>query len=160
MERGGTCDLIDVYDPERDWGPDHSIICASRRRAGKSVLAQHLLARVHHQWDAGILLFSNTHDGWPGIAPNRRMAFSDAAIGLVIKRQEALLQRNMKLPRAERRPENLLVILDDVVDSKEMSSSPNLTALFVRGRHLKIGVLYLTQHFTARGTTMQRRNCD
>ena len=43
--------------------------------------------------------------------------------------------------KPDKKIKNILLILDDVVSDKNFQQSPSLKKLFVRGRHINIGII-------------------
>ena len=144
--------------------PDHpSIAIIGKRRSGKSILLKSICYEYFKRKIAYVYVFSQTSqvngyfDKW---IPDK-FIFSDIneeVLENIITRQEALTKMNRSLPKHRQEKIYTLLIFDDI-GLNDARYSRLLHKIFLQGRHLSIGCVFLIQDATMI-SRVQRDNLD
>jgi hypothetical protein len=146
---------FDKYE-KRNIDPASTILITASRRSGKTYYAKYLVKKIKNLYSL-IICFTNTKNSgqWNSILDNDNIidGYDPEIIEMIYKRNRILKQ---KAPKANR---NVLIIFDDVIDNKKIKNDDMVESLFIRGRHDKIGVIFITQKLTRVSPTI-RENSD
>ena len=155
-----------ILTAEIDIKPSSTIVICAKRNEGKSVLAKHLLHRLVQQMKVDVVyLFSPTEtlshsfDCLPKVCVVN--TFDLRFIEKVLSAQEKAI-RKTKQGKDDPAIAQILFIFDDMLASVVQGSHEQLllNRLFATSRHLKVGVMVLSQ--TTRGlfSPALRQNTD
>ena len=118
-----------------------AVLLSGKRGSGKTVLARDLLEKEGHRF-SNIFLFSPTekinHDYEGLVKPNCIYEkWSDKWCKQLFDKQASIPKDKMK---------NILIICDDLGSESDLNTHPDFVKVFVRGRHLKIAIIFLAQY--------------
>ena len=149
--------------------PEHpAVLFASMRRSGKTHMLGHILHALHRNekfaWDV-CLLFSETstvQNSFRYIPKGFHYPKleNDVITNMLTKQQESIDRWRKFGKPPNRRPARVLVILDDVISSKQLYYSPPLISLFTQGRHSHVSIFLLSQSLVGAVPPNIRSNCD
>jgi hypothetical protein len=126
--------------------PSSTILIVGSRRAGKTTYGKYLLSKIKEFYGL-VIVFTHTKDSeqWDDLVEpdNIFEGYNPEVIDGLIERYKTLKK---KAPDANR---NVLVIFDDIIDDKRIRSDDKIESLFIRGRWLHIGVMFLTQYLNS-----------
>lgn len=155
LDENIRCDVSDlpIYDfnklPE-----NFSMIIASKRRSGKSVLCNYLLHPIRKRFDEAYLLSttalyqSDIYSMIPKI--NRFNTFDEGVLENIKESQCKMVEFNQRLEVDKRKYNKVLVVLDDVIQDPKVRKSEILNWYFTAGRHLHISIICISQTISAR----------
>lgn len=158
---------------EADWSQiandiEHpAIIISACRRSGKTFLTRdilHTMCKVSKP-DVAILFSetSNFNDSYDFIPDKFKYnKFDQEKVSQFIEEQEKIMKQyksRQKKRCCKEDPPSILMIFDDVAHDRTVFHSPTLGKLFILGRHIRISVIFLTQHLHALSPKM-RNNAD
>lgn len=151
-----------LFDPN-NLKPDGTVIAVGKRRTGKSWLFRDLMWHMRDTIPAGIVI-SQTDElnkFWRQYIPAKYIFkhYDPAILDAVFLRQKAILN-DPRLSEEERDAKApFFILLDDVISDHNIRYDPNITELFVAGRHYRLFVLITTQYAKAITPTL-RSNAD
>lgn len=168
-----------LLDPRDALGPEEiirrlpkywAISVASKRNSGKSYLCRQLVQDLIKKKQVDIVLVlsgtADLNDDWDFLPKGCVIDFSEAVLHRVWNRQKKLvLERNAKktagvkekdLPKVE----HVLIVLDDCLAEPEAVRSPIIRAYYIKGRHICVSILVISQHTSLLLTTIIRGNSD
>ena len=132
-----------------------AIACCSKRNTGKTMLISCLIQELVKQKKADLVLVmsqtAGVNDDYWFINPRLRQTFSE----LTIKK---LMDRQGKVKKGQR--EQVLLVLDDVLSSKEAENSRFIKRLYTLGRHYDISVILISQTSNVALTPAIKQNSD
>lgn len=145
------------------------ICILAQSNSGKTVLIINLLQKVYLKKYDDIFIIShsiNLDPNWNNIRgkipdENLKDEYNEDEVKKIIDRH--LKIREKQKEAGKRRLGQLLVVLDDVIDNKDVISSKMdsiLTSLFIRGRHLGISVWFSSQKYKTAIPRIIRLNCS
>jgi hypothetical protein len=128
------------------------------RRTGKTHAVSVLLEQIKHRFDFAYL-FSNTallHKGQEGeldfemiVDDAKFEGFDEEVLKRIVARQRAVLMHNNNTPKkADKKPNQTLLIFDDFVHETAIRYSKIFTELPVLGRHFQVSVICLSQGYS------------
>jgi len=145
-----------------------AIIISACRRSGKTYLTRDILHKMGpiYKWDVAIL-FSETADfnsDFDYIPEQFKYNHLDQdLLGKFIEQQEKTMKQHKAMKKRnksyDKEPSSVLVIFDDVAHDKKVFHSEKIGKLFILGRHIKMSVIFLTQHLHALAPKF-RNNAD
>lgn len=149
------CTRLLWFEPENV--PKHfAAVLYGQRRSGKTTWLKWFLWAKQHDYDRVVCFSSTNFKGEFQEYMNHKLCFN----GYDPYALQGVLDVQAKTPKDKR--ENVLVILDDVLDSEQLfrrrGKNPLVTA-YTMGRHYGISVLMCTQYAKCIPTSW-RRNCD
>ena len=117
----------------------------AKRNSGKSCLLKHLVESERHKF-AKIFVVCPTEkiNRFYSDIVNDECIYDTYEEKFVDKLINKMTEINSNKPQKERK--NILLILDDCVSDHNFHQSPSLKKLFVRGRHINIGVIITFQY--------------
>ena len=145
-----------------------AIIISACRRSGKTYLTRDILNKMGPilKWDCALLVsetsdFNSDFDYIP-----EQFKYNHLDQDLIqkfveqqektMKQYKAMKQKNQSY---DKEPSSILMIFDDVAHDKKVFHSEVLGKLFILGRHVRISVIFLTQHLHALAPKF-RNNAD
>ena len=154
------------FDPisfSNDVTDGFTVMLCAQRRTGKTVLVTDLVARMQkvRTWKE-VLLFSETansqRDAFPFVPEQNRIDHLDLGkLDELFKSQEQ--KKQLFTAGSLKAPHRVLVIADDVINSKAARDKGTFNRLFTQGRHFYIDVFSISQ--TVKGFhPMARSNAD
>jgi hypothetical protein len=145
------------------------IAILAQSASGKTVLIINMLQKVYLKLYDDIIIIShsiNIDPTWNSIKDkipqDNLLAEYDEAL-LREKIETHLKIREMQKKNKKRRLGQMLVVLDDIIDSHEITHAKTdsiLTTLFVRGRHSGVSVWFSSQKFKTAIPRIVRLNCS
>ena len=145
-----------------------SIIISSCRRSGKTHLTREIMYHMGKVYKVDLcLLFSNTASYNPDFEYVSEFYKYDGLDEALLKKFVNQQKETMKLHRAmtkknksyNKQPPKPAIIFDDVAHEKNLFYSDVIGELFIMARHIKVMVVFLTQHLNALSPKM-RNNAD
>lgn len=141
----------------------------AQSNSGKTVLIINMLQKVYLKLYDDIYIIShsiNLDKNWDNIRnkipeENLKDEYDEEDLRKIVDRH--LKIREKQKEAGKRKLGQLLVVLDDVIDNKEIISSKMdslLTTLFIRGRHLGISVWFSSQKYKTAIPRIIRLNCS
>lgn len=135
------------------------------RNRGKSLLIQNLLERkdmlkeVFKLPNYVIIISPNIDvngdfDNVKGKNVYKYDAYNPDLINHLISTQKEIIEKHGRKKCSE-----ILIVLDDVLDSGALNNRSAIEKIFTRGRHVNINVILVSQHLNRISRTM-RLNCD
>ena len=132
-----------------------AIACCSKRNTGKTMMISVLIQELVKQGKADlVMVMSQTvgvNDDYWFINPRLRQPFNEATI-------KKLMDRQSKVKKSER--EQCLLVLDDVLSSKDAENSRFIKRLYTLGRHYDISVILISQTSNVALTPAIKQNSD
>ena len=132
-----------------------AIAVCSRRNTGKTMMISVLIQELVKQGKADlVLVMSQTvgvNDDYWFINPRLRQPFNEDTI-------KKLMDRQSKVKKGER--QQCLLILDDVLSSKDAENSRFIKRLYTLGRHYDISVVLISQTSNVALTPAIKQNSD
>ncbi len=145
-----------------------AIIISACRRSGKTFLTRQIMYEIGkvHKPDL-VILFSETadfNDDFDYISPYYKYnRYDEDVLAGIIEQQEKTMkifrQQKKRNKNFNKTPAKIYIIFDDVAHDHTLFYSEAISKLFVLGRHINIGVVYLTQHL-ASISPKQKKNAD
>ena len=145
------------------------ICILAQSNSGKTVLIINMLKKVYLKIYDDIYIIShsiNLDRNWDSIRgdipdENLKSEYDEDDLKKIVDRHLAIREKQREAKK--RRLGQLLVVLDDVIDNKDVISSKMdslLTTLFIRGRHLGISVWFSSQKYKTAIPRIIRLNCS
>jgi hypothetical protein len=135
--------------------PPFAMAVASKRNTGKTMMISVLIQELVKQGKADlVLVMSQTvgvNDDYWFINPRLRQPFNEDTI-------KKLMDRQSKVKKGER--QQCLLILDDVLSSKDAENSRFIKRLYTLGRHYDISVVLISQTSNVALTPAIKQNSD
>ncbi len=132
-----------------------AIAVCSRRNTGKTMMISVLIQELVKQGKADlVMVMSQTvgvNDDYWFINPRLRQPFNEATI-------KKLMDRQSKVKKSDR--EQCLLVLDDVLSSKDAENSRFIKRLYTLGRHYDISVILISQTSNVALTPAIKQNSD
>lgn len=131
-----------------------SMVISAPRRSGKTHLIRNILHTmgIYCKWDL-IILYSETalfNADYAYIPDRFKFDHYDSEhLGQIIKQQSDNMIQYKKQKMKGKKPPKILIILDDCISGSKIMYDENIAKLYTLGRHLKISVIFLTQHLNA-----------
>lgn len=148
--------------------PSPAIIISACRRSGKTFLTRDILHKMCKiSRPDCVLLFSETADFNSDFdyVPEqfKYNSLDQDLVKKFVDQQEKTMKQyksmKKKHPNYDKEPSSVVMIFDDVAHDKKVFHSEILGKLFILGRHIRIGVVFLTQHLHALAPKF-RNNAD
>lgn len=153
------------FNPQ-DLPDSFTMLVSAPRGSGKTHLLKHVLRDIRSRFKHAYL-FSETaflQEGAYEYIPGQNIynGFDEFAIDEICNRQKDIRERNKSLKKKFRIYNPVLIVLDDVVNDKNLQKSAALKNLFTLGRHMDISVCILLQNLSSRDgvSTIIRKNVD
>ena len=144
----------------REWDPETTpenffILISAKRRAGKSWLVRHILKPLKHRFKHAYLFSETAHLQDPNpfdFIPdsNKYDHFDEEILLQMIRNQNMIKEKNLKLKKSLQLPNPILIVLDDVITGPQIRLSKALKALATQGRHSNVSVICLSQTISAK----------
>lgn len=145
------------------------ICILAQSNSGKTVLIINMLKKVYLKLYDDIYIIShsiNLDKNWDSIRgdipdENLKDEYEEADLKKIIDRHLKIREKQREAKK--RKLGQLLIVLDDVIDNKDVISSKMdslLTTLFIRGRHLGISVWFSSQKYKTAIPRIIRLNCS
>ena len=145
------------------------ICILAQSNSGKTVLIINMLKKVYLKIYDDIYIIShsiNLDRNWDSIRgdipdENLKSEYDEDDLKKIVDRHLAIREKQREAKK--RRLGQLLVVLDDVIDNKDVISlkmDSLLTTLFIRGRHLGISVWFSSQKYKTAIPRIIRLNCS
>jgi hypothetical protein len=154
-ESDGDADVMSVEDLSDMIKTPFSMAVASKRCTGKtmmvSVLIQHL---VYARKIDMVLVMSQTahvNDDYWFISPRLRQPFSEPIL-------KKLMDKQASVKKGKR--DQILLVLDDVLSTKEAEHSRFIKRLYTLGRHYDISIILISQTSNVALTPAIKQNAD
>jgi len=131
-----------------------SMIISAPRRSGKTHLIRDILFKMgqYCKWDL-IILYSETalfNVDYDYISDKFKFDHYDSEhLEKIINQQSHNMIKYKKQKMKGKQPPKILIILDDCISGNKILYDENIAKLYTLGRHLKISVIFLTQHLNA-----------
>ena len=117
----------------------------AKRNSGKSCLLKHLVESERHKFSKIFVVCPTEKiNRFYSDIVNDECIYDTYEEKFVDKLINKMTELNSNKPQKERK--NILLILDDCVSDHNFHQSPSLKKLFVRGRHINIGVIITFQY--------------
>lgn len=152
-------EFVDISNIKQ-WDPktipeNFFILISAKRRAGKSWLVRHLLKPIKDRFKHAYLFSETAHLQDPNpfdFIPdcNKFDHFDEEVIDQMLKNQNMIKEKNMKMKKSLQLPNPILIVLDDVISGPEIRKSRALKSLATQGRHSNVSVICLSQTISAK----------
>lgn len=132
-------------------------ILVAKRKSGKSVLLKHLVECERNEfYKIWVICPTESVNGFYSDIVPKECIFDEYNEEWV----ESLIQNMTKYHQDKnKKPKNVLLILDDCVSDVRLASSKSFSKIFTRGRHIHLGIIVTTQYLNLVPPTC-RNNAD
>ena len=151
----GDPDILSVSDLADMIKTPTSIAIASKRNTGKTMLVSVLIQELVNKGKVDVVLVmsqtAHVNDDYWFISPRLRQPFSEQVLKKLLDKQAGI---------AKEKRQQVLLVLDDVLSSKEAETSRFIKKLYTLGRHYDISVALISQTSNVALTPAIKQNAD
>lgn len=160
-----------VKESFKSFNPDDlplhfTFMSASPRGSGKTHALRHILTKIKSRFNHAYI-FSETapvQEDVYNFVPKEHLFdhFDESAMSQIFNKQKEIYERNKGLKEKDKIKNDILIVIDDCINSKEFQHSAVLKNLFTLGRHYHISVVILLQNLSSRdgASVILRKNAD
>lgn len=164
-------EIVTVTESFRQFNPEDlpnnfTFICASPRGSGKSYAMKHILGKIKKRFNHAYV-FSETasvqEDAYDFVPKENLFdSYDENAMRKIFDKQKEIGARNFGLKEKDKIKNDILIVLDDVITSKEFQNSKVAKEVFVQGRHVHISIIVLLQNLSSKdgAAVLLRKNAD